>query len=249
MPEALMPRSAGRLIRTALLALPLAALPALALAQTAPTAPSDNPAAPPAAAAPAPAAPPAPPAAEAAAPVAPPAAAAPAPAPPATVAPTSPPPAAAAAFGTEVTLQARTMIFVKGKATWDDAAETIDDGFRKVFAFLGAARVTASGPAVVVYLTTDDDGFEYEIGVPVAAAPSERPRGGVSIGQTPHGKAMKFVHRGDSGAAIEDTYDRVTAWLEEQRLEPADVFMEEYTQNPLTTSEDKQIVHIYVFLK
>src|SRR5438270_8936430 len=72
------------------------------------------------------------------------------PSPPA--APPSPPAAAPAdpndAFGVEVDLPERTIIYFKGNGNWDAAFETIVDGFKTVNAFLAKQGIKPSGPMV-----------------------------------------------------------------------------------------------------
>ncbi len=49
---------------------------------------------------------------------------------------------------------------------------------------------------------------------------------------------------------MEDTiYNAITNYLDEKRLEAADVFIEEYQTDPVTTPDDKFDIQIYVLLK
>jgi effector-binding domain-containing protein len=84
--------------------------------------------------------------------------------------------------------------------------------------------------------------------VPIAEAPQDPPKGDIAIGQSPGGKALKFVHRG-SYDSMDSTYEAITNHLDEKRLEAADSFIEEYETDPVTTPEDKFVVTVYVPLK
>jgi effector-binding domain-containing protein len=213
-----------------------------ALAQSPPTTP---PASPPATTAPETPAPTSPAAPAPAAPVTP----APAtPAPPAAAAPAVPPAVQTAdPFGEEITLTPKTAVILKGSATWDSAFETLTDSFKKIAALLDKQGIKASGNSMIVYTSTDDNGFTYQAEIPVDQEPKNLPKD-VSIGRTPDGKALKFVHRG-SYDNMDNTYEAITNHLDDKKLEAKDTFVEEYITDPLKTAEDKLVINVYVPLK
>jgi len=174
---------------------------------------------------------------------------------PAASAPTSPsaPQADAPAsrsdpFGEEVTLEPKTIIYLKGNSTWDKALESLIDAYKSVYALLDKQDIPRAGPAMTIYTQADDTGFGFQAAVPIAGAPKDLPKGDVAVGQSPSGKALKFVHRG-SYDSMDNTYEAITNYLDEKRLEAADVFVEEYQTDPVTTDEDKFVVTIYVPIK
>lgn len=172
-------------------------------------------------------------------------------APPAAPAPGAPPQAAENSsdpFGEETTLTAKTIIFMKGSGNWDTAYETLIDAFKSVHGFLDRQGIKPAGPAMTIYTATDDLGFQYQAGVPVAEAPKNPPRGDLSVGQSPAGKALKFIHRG-SYDAMDETYEKITNYLDDKKLEAQDMFIEEYQTDPLKTPEDKLVVNVFVPLK
>ena len=230
---------------TTVAALALVGYPLGAIAQAPPT-----PATPPAATAPTPATPA--PVAPAPAPVVPPPAA-PAPETPAAQAPpvTPAPPAAqvqvADPFGEQTTLTPRTVVLVKGTATWDAAFETLIDSFKALTAVLDKQSIKPSGNAMIVYTSTDDSGFTYLAEWPVDQEPKNLPKD-MSIGKSPEGKALKFVHRG-SYDNMDNTYEAITNHLDDKKLEAKDTFIEEYITDPLKTAEDKLVINVFVPLK
>lgn len=179
--------------------------------------------------------------------------AAPAPAPaPAAPAPVPAAPAAAPAqpadpFGEEATLTARPVVFLKGTANWDAAFDSITATFKKLYAALDKLGVKGDGAALVVYTATDDTGFSYQVQVPVAEVPKSLPKD-IGSGKSPEGKALKFVHRG-SYDSMDNTYEAITNHLDEKKLEAQDLFIEEYTTDPLKTAEDKLVINVFVPLK
>jgi effector-binding domain-containing protein len=169
--------------------------------------------------------------------------------------PAPPPPAAAAPapkpgdpFGEEVTLTAKTIVFAKGSANWDSAFETLVDAFKRINAELARQGVKPSGPPMTIYTSTDDTGFEFQAGFPVAEAPKGALPEGLAVGKSPEGRALKFIHRG-SYDAMDSTYEAITNHLDERRLEARDLFVEYYVTDPLTTQEDNLVIEVYVPVK
>jgi effector-binding domain-containing protein len=151
-------------------------------------------------------------------------------------------------FGEEVTLEARTIVYAKGNATWETAFETLVKAFKSVDAFLDKQGIKPAGPRMTIYTQTDDTGFQFQAAVPIAEAPKTPPRGDIALGKSPGEKTLKFVHRG-SYDAMDTTYEAITNHLDEKRLEAKDMFIEEYVTDPVKTPEDKLVVNIYVPLK
>jgi effector-binding domain-containing protein len=179
-------------------------------------------------------------------PASPPAQAAPPPPPPPP--PPAPPARSVDPFGEEIILTGKTIVFLKGNGTWDTAFETLLDAFKSVYAYLDTAGIKPAGPAMTIYTQADDTGFSYQAAVPLAEAPKDPPKGDIAVGQSPGGKALKFIHRG-SYDSMDNTYEAITNYLDEKRLEAADSFIEEYETDPVTTPEDKFVVTVYVPLK
>jgi effector-binding domain-containing protein len=245
-----------RCFRLAMVALVPAAAIALgiatALAQSPPAAPAatSTPATPPPAvsAAPAPAATPTPAASPSAAPATPPATAE---TPAATPAPAASPPAAtvqtADPFGEEITLAPKTVVIAKGTANWDSAFDTLMGSFKSLTALLEKQEIKRSGNPMIVYTSTDDAGFTYLAELPVEQEPKNLGKD-MSMGKSPDGKALKFVHRG-SYDNMDNTYEAITNHLDDKKLEAKDTFIEEYMTDPLKTEEDKLVINVYVPLK
>jgi effector-binding domain-containing protein len=152
------------------------------------------------------------------------------------------------AFGEEVTLTAKTIVFSKGSANWDSAFETLVEAFKNVYGALQKQGLKAAGPPMTIYTSTDDTGFEYQAGVPVAEEPKGPFEGGLAVGKSPEGRALKFIHRG-SYDAMDSTYEAITNFLDEKRLEARDLFVEFYVTDPLTTPEDSLVIEVYVPVK
>ena len=222
--------------------------PAPAASASPSPAPSASPA-PAASASPAPAATPSPAASASPAPAAP-----PSPAVSASPSPAPPPAAAAPApvqtadpFGLETTLESRKVVMVKGTANWDSAFDTLVDAFKALNALLDKQGIKAAGNSMIVYTSTDDTGFTFLAEIPVEQDPKNLPKD-MSVGKSPEGKALKFVHRG-SYDNMDNTYEAITNHLDDKKLEAKDTFIEEYITDPLKTAEDKLVINVYVPLR
>ncbi|HXX51048.1 MAG TPA: GyrI-like domain-containing protein [Xanthobacteraceae bacterium] len=151
-------------------------------------------------------------------------------------------------FGEDATLAAKTIVYVKGTGTWDKAFEIIKGSLKKINSYLDKEGIKPDGMPMTIFTATDDTGFDYEAAVPIAAAPKDPPRGELALGRSPEGKALKFVHRG-SYDDLDNTYEAITNYLDDKRLEAKDMFIEEYVTDPATTDAKKLVVNVYVLVK
>jgi len=151
-------------------------------------------------------------------------------------------------FAEDAALTAKTIIYVKGSGSWDKAFDIISGSFKKLKTYLDKEGIKADGLPMTIFTATDDTGFEFEAAVPVAEPPKNPPHGEFAIGQSPEGKALKFVHRG-SYEDLDNTYEAITNYLDDRRLEAKDMFVEEYETDPATTDAKKLVVHVYVLIK
>ena len=164
--------------------------------------------------------------------------------------PTAPPAApvqTADPFGEQITLAPKKVVILKGSANWDSAFDTLMESFKSLTALLDKQSVTRSGNPMIVYTSTDDTGFTYLAEFPIDQEPKNLTKD-MSIGKSPEGKALKFVHRG-SYDNMDNTYEAITNHLDDKKLEAKDTFIEEYLTDPLKTAEDKLVINVFVPLK
>ena len=223
-----------RLVMVAVAAISLSFAEALAQSVPTPAPPAATTPATPPAAAPAPSASPT---------AAPPPAATQATPPPASPAPVQ----TADPFGEQITLTPKTVVVLKGAANWDSAFDTLLESFKSLSALLDKQGIKPSGNSMIVYTSTDDAGFTYLAEIPVDQDPKNLTKA-MSMGKSPDGKALKFVHRG-SYDNMDNTYEAITNHLDDKKLEAKDTFIEEYITDPLKTTEDKLVINVYVPLK
>jgi len=152
------------------------------------------------------------------------------------------------AFGEQVTMPERTIVYIKGYSKWDNAFDTLVDAFKSLHEYLDKQDVKATGPAITIYTQTDDAGFSFQAALPVAQGPKDPPKGDIAVGTAPTGKALKFVHRG-SYDAMDSTYEAITNYLDAKKLEARELFIEEYATDPVKTEPDKLVVNVLVPVK
>ena len=151
-------------------------------------------------------------------------------------------------FGEDVVLAGKPIVFISGKATWDSAFPTLKEKFTALARFLDAQKLKAAGPMMTIYTSVYNEGFTFQAAVPLDEQPANLPRGIVTAGQSPVGKALKFFYRG-SYDAMDMFYESITNFLDEKRIERQGLFVEEYVTNPLTTPEEKLQVNVFVLVK
>jgi effector-binding domain-containing protein len=150
-------------------------------------------------------------------------------------------------FGEPITLSSKKVVAAKGTANWDSAFDSLLESYKALTALLDKQGIRPAGNLMIVYTSTDDTGFSYMAEVPVEQDPKNLGKT-MSMGQSPDGKALKFVHRG-SYDNMDNTYEAITNHLDDKKLEAKDTFIEEYITDPLKTAEDKLVINVYVPLK
>ena len=152
------------------------------------------------------------------------------------------------AFGEEVTLPDRTMVYLKGHSSWDSAFDTLVDAFKSLGEYVDKQGIKPTGAAMTIYTATDDNGFSFEAAMPLAAEPANPPKGDIATGPAPSGKMLKFVHRG-SYDAMDSTYEAITNYLDDKHLEAQGLFIEEYVTDPVKTNAENLVVNVFVPVK
>lgn len=147
------------------------------------------------------------------------------------------------AFGVEITLPEKTIVYLQGTGTWDAAYETLVEAFRTIHEYVDRRGLKPDGDAMMIYTGADDTGFDYRAAVPVMGPFDNPPTGDIAVGASPSGKAYKFVHRG-AYDGMENLYEAITNFFDEKNLQPGDLFIERYVTDPRTTPEDELVIEV-----
>ena len=152
--------------------------------------------------------------------------------------------------GQTVDLPARPFVYTEGKADKDEIYGAILNSLSVVKSAMDKADLKPAGRPLAVFVESDDTGFKYHAGYPIAAAPEGKSSltDAVKIGQTPSGKAMRFEHEG-AYSDIDATYDAITAYLDDKGIDAQDSFIEEYANDVKDPDDPNLHVNIYVLLK
>ena len=159
-------------------------------------------------------------------------------------------PSGEASTGETVDFPARLFAYIEGKADKDEIYTAILGSLSLVKREMDKANLAPAGRPLAVFVESDDTGFKYHAGYPLAAAPEGKSSlsDAVKIGQTPSGKAMRFEHQGAYGD-IDATYDAITAYLDDKGIDAQDTFVEEYANDVKDPDDPTLQVNIYVLLK
>jgi effector-binding domain-containing protein len=148
-------------------------------------------------------------------------------------------------FGQEVTMAAKPIVYVAGSGTWEGALETLTGAFKRLGAYLDKAGLKPSGPPMTIYTATTNNDFKFEAAVPLAAAPKTPPDRDVQVGESPGGRALKFVHRG-TFRDLSQTYEAIANFFDAKGLDIKGVLIEEYVTDLTSEPETKLVVNVLV---
>ena len=152
------------------------------------------------------------------------------------------------AFGEDAALTAKTIVYVKGSGTLGQSLRNHHRLVQEGQKLSRQGRHQARRPA------DDDLHRDRRYGFRISGRGADLRRaeksaaGDLALGRSPEGKALKFVHRG-SYDDLDNTYEAITNYLDDKRLEAKDMFIEEYVTDPTTTDAKKLVVNVYVVLK
>lgn len=139
------------------------------------------------------------------------------------------------------------MIYVRHSVTMDsdEIGRKMGEAFQALGAFLAKEGVAPAGPPLAVYHDYSDSGMTMDVGFPVAAAALGKAAGDIKAGQTPSGKAMKFIHRGPYDK-LRDTYGEIEAHFKAEGIPMAPLAWEVYLNDPDSTPEADLITEIFM---
>jgi effector-binding domain-containing protein len=175
----------------------------------------------------------------------------PQPAPAAPAASESQPPPGVPSDASAVTLELapRAVAYLHASGKFENGFKTVRGVLARVAAAIKKAGLSPSGHPFALFLATDDTSFEFDAMIPVGEIPeTSELSDGVKIGESPSGKAIKFLHRG-SYDEIDSTYDLITAFMDEKGLEQENRYIEEYLTDTTEPDDANLEVDIYVLLK
>lgn len=154
-------------------------------------------------------------------------------------------PAAPAFAAEELVLTPVPVLTLSGSATWDDAYDTLLASVKQADAEVKRLGLARAGDVFVMYTSSDDRGFEYEVQMPFSGPTTQKPAAPMKLGGSFAGKVLKFVHTG-SFSDMDNTYEQVANYLDEKNVEQNDLYIERYRSDLLTASPEALEIEILV---
>ena len=125
-------------------------------------------------------------------------------------------------------------------------SEVMGSSYCEIMQTMGSSGVQPTGPPFAMYHNMDVSNLDVEIGFPVAE--KTEGSGRVKAGKLPGGKAAVTLHAGPY-EKIEEAYNRLTAFVKEQGLEPESYVYEFYLNDPAETPPEELKTEIYFPVK
>jgi DNA gyrase inhibitor GyrI len=148
----------------------------------------------------------------------------------------------------EVTLVAKPALRLSGQARWDEGFQRLAESFEALRAEARKAGLPVAGRPLSLFVETTDDGFRFDAMLPVAPPPGWQPPAfgaGVGLGETPTGKALRFLHVAPYDD-IDSTYETITAYLDAKSITVKDAFLEEYVSDLKDPGDPNLEINVYV---
>ncbi|MFG1263777.1 MULTISPECIES: GyrI-like domain-containing protein [Xanthobacter] len=154
-------------------------------------------------------------------------------------------PAASTFAPDELTLSPVPVLTLSGSSSWEDAYDKLVEAVRKADTELKRLGLTRAGQVFVMYTTSDDRGFDYEVQVPFSGTTTQKPAEPMKLGGSFAGKVLRFVHTGSFGD-MDNTYEQIANYLDEKNVEQNDLYIERYRTDLLTASPEALEIEILV---
>lgn len=154
-------------------------------------------------------------------------------------------PGAATFAPDELVLSPVPVLTLSGSSSWEDAYDKLVESVRKADAELKRLGLTRAGDVFVMYTTSDDRGFDFEVQVPFSGTTTQKPAEPMKLGGSFAGKVLRFVHTGSFGD-MDNTYEQVANYLDEKNVEQNDLYIERYRTDLLTASPEALEIEILV---
>lgn len=128
-----------------------------------------------------------------------------------------------------ITPTPRTVLGVGEVVKSEGMTEFFGRALNKAFPAIQEQGAEVAGAPVAVYRGDPEHGFDMTAGFLVTGVVVNSP--GLEVTQLPAGQAIVTVHIG-SYDSMAETYAKVTAWMQDQRLTPAESMWEEHLTDP-----------------
>ena len=145
-----------------------------------------------------------------------------------------------------LTLESKPALITHGKGEWEKAYDQIREAVTKLKSAAEKSKLSVIGYPLTIFVETNNAGFTYDIVLPIApASPVSDLPGDVKLGETPSGRAIRFVHLA-SYDEIDGAYEQITAYLDAKDIVVKDAFIEEYLAFGDKANSPETMINIFV---
>ena len=146
------------------------------------------------------------------------------------------------------TVPSRTIAYTTGSSGREpgDIAAALGAAYGRVAVFVAANDLQLDGQPIAISNYWDDRGFGFDAGIPVSGTPirGAGPDSPVRMGETYGGSVVRAVNVGPY-TGLEDTHERIYAFMEVHQLESNGRSWEVFVSDPGNTPEDELITEVY----
>ena len=147
-----------------------------------------------------------------------------------------------------VQTQAQPYLYVSAAADEASASAKLAETFGKVAGYFDANGLKPAGAPIAMTRSFDEKTtrWEFNAGIPVAAAAPPAADSGVQLATTPAGYALRATHTGPY-SAMQPSYGKLLAYKAAAGLQdvPGSGAWEQYLSDPANTPAEKLTTHIY----
>jgi len=140
------------------------------------------------------------------------------------------------------------ILYIQNSSSHDpaDIAEVLATAFREISAFIAENDITIAAQPMAITHAGSENGYAFDAAIPVVMKDVAL-SGGVQLGSTPAGRAVRVVHRGPYDQMV-PTYEKLSAYMGAHGLREGPVSWEQYISDPGETPSADLITHIYFLL-
>jgi len=125
-------------------------------------------------------------------------------------------------------------------------ASALGTAYGEISRFMASKGLDHVGMPMSISHAWDEDSYQFDAAIPVDTT-QLTPTGNIRLGYTPSGVAIRAVHVGPY-KTLDQTYDKLIAYMAVNRLEQSGVSWEHYVSDPGDTPEDRLVTHVYFML-
>ncbi|HQD77044.1 MAG TPA: GyrI-like domain-containing protein [Bacillota bacterium] len=138
------------------------------------------------------------------------------------------------------------VLYIKTRTPLSGLSKVIGDTYGKIFNYLTEIGEQPADVPYTAYYNLNMEDLDVEMGFPVRGWLPER--GEIKYGVIPSGKVVSCMYKG-SYSQMEQPYNKIFKWIEENGYEQKGVYYEYYYNSPDEVPESELLTKIVIPLK